>query len=192
MPAFLVQLDLTKSGLTKKEKCDTIVVFAADATQAKQMASAHLDGDGTAWIANSTATEIVAGANWIGWTFRVTLVQKVAPFTVFGPFEVVGAGAALDTIDEIGAALVTLINATAINGATYTAGSNTLLVAAIADGLGDYRLLVDIIPPGKTESIASLVGTVVDEGIAAADVSVVLPADAAVVPLVAAAVGAGN
>ena len=82
---------------------------------------------------------------------------------------------ASDTIDLIGAALVPLLNATSsIAASIYTAGTDTLTVAAIADAIGDHSITLEVIPPGGATGIPELVGTIVHEGVAAADLTVVL------------------
>lgn len=177
MPAYLVTLDLTKGGRNLVAGANAMVVFAASATAAKQAAAAKFDGEGAAWIDDGTATEIAAASTWIGWTFVVTLSGGIS-------VSLTATGSGQDTIDEIAAALVVLLNATAINGAAYNSTTQVLTVAAAADGLGAQRLTVQIIPPDGKSSVDSLVGTIVDEGSAAADVTVVLPADAAVIPSV--------
>jgi len=183
MPAYLVTLDRTKSGHTLVQGADAMVIFAASATAAKQAAAAKFEGDGLAWLNDATATEIVAGTDWQGWTFRVTILGG---FGTGGdePRTVAVVGDATDnTVDEIAAALVTALNALdGIANAAYNATTNTLTVAGAADGLGDEELEVSIIPPGGSASIASLVGTITDGGVAAADLTVVLPADNAVIP----------
>ena len=94
-----------------------------------------------------------------------------------------------DTVDEIAAALVTALNALdGIANAAYNATSNTLTVAGTADALGVQKLEVSIIPPGGSASIASLVGAITDGGASGAALSVVLPADNAVIPNVLAPV----
>ena len=189
MPAYLVTLDRTKSGHTIVQGADARVIFAASATAAKQAAAAKFEGDGLAWLNDSTATEIVAGTDWQGWTFRVAILGG---FGTGGdePRTVAVVGDATDnTVDEIAAALVTALNGLdGIANAAYNATSNTLTVAAAADALGDQELEVSIIPPGGSASIASLVGTITDGGVAAADLTVVLPADNAVIPNVLAPV----
>lgn len=189
MPAYLVTLDRTKSGHTIVQGADALVIFAASATAAKQAAAAKFEGDGLAWLNDSTATEIVAGTDWQGWTFRVAILGGFGtggdePRTV----AVVG-DSTNDTVDEIAAALVVALNALdGIANAAYNATTNTLTVAGTADGLGDQKLEVSIIPPGGSASIASLVGTITDGGVAAANLTVVLPADNAVIPNVLAPV----
>lgn len=189
MPAYLVTLDRTKSGHTIVQGADAMVIFAASATAAKQAAAAKYEGDGLAWLNDSTATEIVAGTDWQGWTFRVSILGGFGtggdePRTV----DVVG-DSTNDTVDEIAAALVTALNALdGIDNAAYAAATNTLTVAAAADALGDQKLEVSIIPPAGASPIASLVGAITDGGVAAADLTVVLPADNAVIPNVLAPV----
>lgn len=189
MPAYLVTLDRTKSGHTIVQGADAMVTFAASATAAKQAAAAKFEGDGLAWLNDSTATEIVAGTDWQGWTFRVAILGG---FGTGGdePRTVAVVGDATDnTVDEIAAALVTALNGLdGIANAAYNATSNILTVAAAADALGNQKLEVSIIPPGGSASIASLVGAITDGGVAAADLTVVLPADNAVIPNVLAPV----
>jgi len=187
--AYLVTRDRTKSGHPLVHGAAAMDVFAASATAAKQAAAAKFDGDGLAWLNDSTVTEITAGADWNGWTFRVAILGG---FGTGGdePRTVAVVGDATDnTVDEIAAALVTALNALdGIANAAYNATTNTLTVAGTADALGDQKLEVSIIPPGGSASIASLVGTITDGGVAAADLTVVLPADNAVIPNVLAPV----
>lgn len=189
MPAYLVTLDRNKSGHTIVQGADAMVIFAASATAAQQAAAAKFEGDGLAWLNDSTATEIVAGTDWQGWTFRVSILGG---FGTGGdePRTVAVVGDTTDnTVDEIAAALVTALNGLdGIANASYDATDNILTVAAAADALGDQKLEVSIIPPGGSDSIASLVGAITDGGVAAADLTVVLPADNAVIPNVLAPV----
>lgn len=179
--AFLVTLDRTKSGHTLKSGADAVVVFATDATQAKQMAASKYDGDGQAWITDGTATEVTAvAAGWIGWTFKINIYGPDTNESV----EVTGAGAD-NTIDEIGALLVTALNALDdIAGAEYNGTTNVLTVAQTTDGIGDHNIEVTITPPGGYSGIASLVGTIVDGGAAGDAITLALPADALGVPSV--------
>jgi hypothetical protein len=64
--------------------------------------------------------------------------------------------------------------------ATYTSGTNTLEVAAVADGIGDKSLDVTASLPNADEGIAALVGTITDGGIAAAALSVVFEDETAI------------
>lgn len=183
MPAFLVTLDRSKGGRTLPDGADAMVIFAADATQAKQMAAAKYDGDGSSWASNSTATEIAVAADWAGWTFKVTILGGFGSGGADSASVTVLADATTNTMDEVGAALATALNALdGIAGAAYTAVSNTLKIAETTDALGDQQVVVTITPPNGKSGIASLVGTIVDGGAEADVLSVVLPADNAVVP----------
>jgi len=184
MPAYLVTLDRNKSGHNLTHGADAMVVFAASDTIAKQTAAAKFDG--LAWLNDSTVTEITAGADWDGWTFNVTVLGGGPDGA---PISVTVVGDATDnTVDEIAAALVTALNATQINAASYDAVTNTLTIAGAADALGDQQVAVRITPPGGKSPIDALVGAITDGGASGAALSVVLPADAAVVPRVLAAV----
>lgn len=191
MPAYLVTLNTEKSGHTLPGGANAMAVFAADATAAKQVCEAYFDGEGLLWSSSdASVAEIVADADFNGWTFKVRILGGLG---VGGdePGEVVVVGDATDnTIDEVGALLVTALNAlTGIAGASYNSTSNILTVAETTDSLGDQTVEVDIIPPNGYSSVASLVGTITDGGVAGDALTVQLPTDAAVIPLVAAALG---
>ena len=179
MPAYRVELDRSKGGHNLVNGADAMVVFAADATQAKEIAAAQNEADGQAWIVDGTATEVVAATDWEGWTFSGSLSSgQSASYT---------ADDTNNTIDLIAAQLVILFNAqTGIGNAAYNSTTNVLTIAGVADNLGDQKAAFQIKPPTSVESVPSLVGTIVDEGVVGADVTVALPADAAVVPQVVA------
>lgn len=184
MPAYLVELDQNNGGRTLYSGANACVVFAADAAAAKEVCQSRFPGANATWAADSTVTEVVAGADFDGWTFTATVTGEDTNATF------VKVGDATDNlIDEIGAAMVILINAHAdIAGAAYDASGQVLKVAETTDNIGDHSLSLTIVPPGGDSSIDELVGTVVDGGIVAAVLSVVLPADAAVIPTVLRAV----
>lgn len=191
MPAYLVALDRSNGGRTLRNDTDAMVVFADSAAQAKEVAHAAVPGDGHAWLSSTTTvTEITASTNWAGWKFEVVVQSGLgAGGDQRGHVAVTGNDTTLDTIDEIGAALVVVLNALdGIAGAAYTAATNTLTIADATDALGDQTVQVLISPPGSDASVSSLVGTITHEGVAAAALSAVLPADNAVVPAVAALV----
>lgn len=191
MPAYFVTLDRSSGGRTLINDTDAMVVFADSAAQAKEVAHAAVTGDGHAWLSSTTtATEITASTNWAGWKFEVVVQSGLgAEGDQRGHVAVIGNGTTLDTIDEIGAALVVALNALdGIAGAAYTGATNTLTIADATDALGDQTVQVLISPPGSDASVSSLVGTITHEGDAADTLAVVLPADNAVVPAVAALV----
>lgn len=181
MPAYLVTLDASRSGRTLKNGCNAMVVFAADGTAAKEACHAKFDADGSQWnSAEATATEIVAGADFNGWTLAVDIYGPDTNCTV----SVVGTSGN-NTIDEVAALMVTALNARSdIAGAAYDVETQILTVAAIADGIGDHNIAVRLTPPNGYGSVASLLGTIVDNGVAGAVLTVVLPADDDVIPSV--------
>jgi len=184
MSAFLLSIANT-GGKTLKNNANAVVVFASTSAIAKKMAAAHFDGVGDVFdSADVTATELIAATDWNGWTVKVIVGGGLGAGTDGATFTVLADGTT-NTMDEIAAALVTLINAHAdIAGAEYDAATNTLTVAAIGDGIGDQQLTVEMIPPGAYENVPGLHGAIVDGGIAGAVLTVVLPLDAAVIPSV--------
>lgn len=186
MPAYLVSA--SQDAATRRiDGVDTMIVFAASADVAKKMAQARYTGDSDAVWAGATVSEIVAAANWIGWVFRAQLISPAGATVVDVSLTATGSGQ--DTIDEIGAALVTALNATTpLANAAYNASTNVLTVAGVDDALGDHRLVFTIKPPASQNegdvNISDLVGVIVHQGSANAAVTVTLPADATVVPQV--------
>ena len=125
-------------------------------------------------------SEIVADADFNGWTFALDVIGGAAPISV----SVTGT-ATDNTIDEVAALLVTALNADAeIAGASYNGTTNVLTVAETTDAIGDRTLEVTITPPGGYSGIAALVGTIVDGGASGDAITLALPADAAVIPQV--------
>lgn len=178
MAVYLLKLPTDSISNTRIHGADSMVVQAASETQAKEIAASKFDGDGAIW-GGATVTELASTDDWEGWTFRI-VVSTATPkvFTYTGT-------STNDTTDEIGAALVTLINADAdIAGAAYNTTTQVLKVAETTDGLGDKDLAVTITPPGGFSGVASLVGTIVDGGASSDVLSVVLPADNVVPPKV--------
>lgn len=176
--AYLVQL---------KPECgqtviggNAVIVYAADATDAKALAAAKSAGDSTAMWADADVTAIAAGADLEGWRLRVAVLGLDSDE---GPIDVTVTGAAAATVDTIGDLAVTALNALAdVAAAAYNSGTNVLTVTGIADGFGDLQLEAFFYPPvggayGDPEvSIPSFIGSIVDGGVAGAVLSVVLTA----------------
>lgn len=181
--AYIVTLPLTEGGKSLRDGVNSVVVYAEDTSQAKEAAAALFNGD-AAW-SSATVTAIAAG-DYTGWTVRVRLSDpdKAVTASDYTMVDVSVTGDATNnTIDEVAALLVTALNATsAIAGAAYNATTQVLTVAETTDGLGDHVLRVDFTHPSFEQPIASLVGTIVDEGSAGAAVTVTLKADAVVPP----------
>lgn len=179
--AYLVTLDRSKCGHSSlRNDADAMVVYATDATQAKQICSAKYDGDCPAWSSSdATATLIAAAADWNGWTFKIDITGGATAISVTKV-----ADATDNTIDEIGAALVVLLNATAINGAAYNSTTQVLTIAETTDVLGDKTVVMTVTPPGGSGNVASTYSSLVHQGASSAALAVTLSADAAVVPVV--------
>lgn len=184
MPAYIVtRPDL--SGATAVAGHNSVVVFAADAADAEAMAKGLHPGDsGALWDA-STPVAIVAATDMEGWRANVILQH---PTTLAVVADVTYTGIAADVIDDLGDGLVILLNATAsIAASIYTAATQVLTVAAIADSLGDHLVTVNFFPPvayglGQDVDVPSFLASTVDGGIAGADVTATFVADASVVP----------
>lgn len=181
MPAYIV-LAASLCGATLEGHANAQVVFAANATQAKEICASKFDSDGALW-STATVTEVTACTNWSGWTFKIEITKGFGTGGADPNSVTVLGSDTNETIDKVAALLVTALNALpVIANASYDAATNILTVASIADGIGDAKLLVTITPPDGKSAIASLVGTVVDGGIAGAVLTVILPADSAVIP----------
>lgn len=184
MPAYtVIRPDLT--GATAVSGHNAVVVFAADATDAKAMAKALHPGDsGALWDA-ATVTELVAATDMTGWRARCT-VSNVSTGAVVA--DVTVTAAASDVIDDMGTDLATALNATAsIAGAGYVIATQVLTVAETTDTLGDHAVTLEFFPPtsyalGQDVAVPSFVASITDEGAGGAALSATLVADASVVP----------
>lgn len=171
MALYLLELPKLGGG-SRHDDVGAMVVEADSVADARLLASAQFAGDSN-W-SDATATTIATGvaSDWQGFTYRVRIGGGAAQ-TV--EVDVSTTGGAAATIDGIGAALVTALNATPdIANALYTGATNTLTAAAIADGIGDATLTLEVTPPGASEPVAFLTGAIVDQGAAGADLTVVL------------------
>lgn len=179
--AYLVQVPEV-GGQTLMGGNNAMVVYAADATDAKAICKAYYTGDSPAMWAAATATAIAAGADLEGWRLHIV---------VAGTVDVTVTGAASATVDSIGALAVTALNATAaIAGAAYNSSTNVLTIAETTDALGDLAVTAELLPPTSwadaSVAIPSFVTTVVDEGAEADALKCTLVAST--VPTVGAAV----
>lgn len=170
MALILLELLPERGGATLVDGVKSMIVEADSAGEARELASAQDSAD-TPW-ADATATTIAAGvaSDYEGFTYRVRIEGGAAQTVLVDVSEI---GAASDAVDDIGDALVIALNATAdIAAAAYA--TPTLTCAAISDDIGDATLVIDVTPPGASSPIAQMVGVIVDQGIAAAVLTVVL------------------
>jgi hypothetical protein len=155
----------------------SLIVQAIDADEAKDVAKRHSGAAAHVWE-NSTAVEIISTLDWEGFTFRIRLLDPDSVEVVDVSFTSTSAD---DTIDEIGAQLVILLNATTpIAGAAYA--TQVLKVAETTDALGDHTLEVTITNPAGNP--VDHYSSVVHEGAEADAVTVTLGLDATIAPSV--------
>lgn len=186
MPAYLVTLDREKCGRSLRAGADAMVVFATSTTAAKEICSAKYPSDGACWATDATVTQIVQGANFEGWVLKIAILGGL-PSTTPAEFSVTGA--TTSTIDALAALAVIALNAhSLIANAAYNSTTQVLTVAGTADGIGDQQIEVTLTPPGGESAIPSLIGAIVDGGASGDALTVTLPADAVVIPIVLAAV----
>lgn len=186
MPAYFVYLDTRKSGQTLVLGANAMVVYAENLSQAKEICSAMVGRSREAWITGSSGREIIADSEWNGWSFRINIQGGLGAGSD-EPGTVSWQASRDQTIDDIGGHLVGELNElTGITGAEYDSASNLLTVAkgGGVDDLGDQFIEVFMAPYGGHTPISSLVGTISEGGAATDDLSVVLPADDAVRPIV--------
>jgi len=174
--AYLVTVP-AEGGQTLVNGANALIVYAADATDAKAICRARFSGDSNAMWAAATATAIAAGADLEGWRLRIALLDAATPV------DITVTGAASATVDSLGALAVTALNALAtIAGAAYNSSTNVLTVAETTDNLGAATLTAQLLPPatsawGNSDTpIPSFISTVIDTGSASDAVSCVLVA----------------
>jgi hypothetical protein len=178
MPAYRVTKPVGAVGQSYGGS-DGMIVFAGDAGDAKAIAQAeHAGGDSDAAWAGATVTELVERTDLETFVFNI-LIEDGATIVSDNTY----TGLAADQIDELGDAMVIVLNATAeIAASTYDDSTNILTVAAIGDGIGDHTITVTIKKNGT--DIPGMHGAVVHEGIGAAVLTVQLATDAIANPQV--------
>jgi hypothetical protein len=177
--AYLVTLPI-EGGQTLRHNVNAIVVYADDATKAKEAAGARFGGD-SAWT-GATATAIAAG-DYAGWTLRIRLKAPNSGLGVYAVDVSVLGDATDNTIDELAAKAVIALNALSnIAGSAYNSTTQVLTVSDATDALGNHAMTVEFSHADYELPVASLVSTIVDEGVAAAVTSVTFLADAVAPP----------
>lgn len=168
MALFLLQLDPSSAV---KYDLSAVVVEADDVATARSMAKATYRGP---WGAADATTVAAASDDLEGWVHRVVVSDGSNPDPLY---DVSVTSVATDDIDDVGADLAAaLVTA----GLTASYSSPTLTVAAIGDAIGDETLTVTATPAGGRAPVPEMIGTIVDQGIEAAVLTVVLDAQTAV------------
>jgi len=182
MPAFLVET--ADDPVSRVDGSDMAVVFAATAADAKAMAQAKFSGDGNASWGAATVTEVIADPDLEGWRLRV---RVAAPAGGPNVLDETYTGIASDAIDDMGAGIEALIDATGLT-ALYTDATQVLIVATGSgtDDLGDHTMLVEMLPPlalsAEPVAVPGFVTAQSDEGTDTDDLDCTFSADAYVVP----------
>lgn len=180
MPAYTVKQPAV-CGVSTQDNTNTQVVFAATTTQAKEICAALFDGDNP-W-SGATVTEVTACTNWSGWNVRINICKGFGTSGLEPRSVSVDGSDTNETMAKVAALLVTALNALpVIANAAWDNDTHTLTIASAADGIGDAKVQVLITPPGGKAAVPSLVGTITHQGVAAAALTVVLPASDAVIP----------
>jgi hypothetical protein len=186
MAEFLVQL-LETTGYTLQGGANSVVVVAEDADDARAAAGFATELDVADW-AGATVTTLAAAANMVGWQLRITFSD---PTTLVVNFDDTYVGVGTDDLDDMGDGMALLLNVPFT--ATYTTATQTFVLATGTgtDDLGDNIVHIGFFPPGvptkligEISGIPGFVATVTDQGAANADLTVVLAADAHIVPSV--------
>jgi len=137
----------------------------------------YWDGDTWETLSVTDGTDSFKNAGVTDVTFTPPVDWAASTINSQGPFfyirAVIDAGTTT-TVPLAGRAW------TALGTSSYSSGDNTLTAAALADGFGDHTLSVKAFPPGGAEPVASLISTIVDGGVAAAVLTVVLAGPTAI------------
>jgi hypothetical protein len=174
MPAYILSLP---GNIQNGAKNKDVVVFAEDVANAREFAkSAYSAGNDGAWDL-AVVTEIEDPADFELWSIRVRVTGAA---DLGSTLDVTHVAIASDGVDEVGDALVLLINAHAdIANSAMDSLTNILTISSIADNIGEGVVEMTWTPPGaKRQPIISYVGTIVDQGIQGAVLTVQLNTDA--------------
>jgi hypothetical protein len=169
MPMYKAELPSGLPGLSLKNGTNVLLVEAVDATDAAALVAGHQIAQDDALWANATITALLASSDLSPVVNPDTGQTNSYVFTLVVSGAHVGTythtAAAGETLDDVMAALVVLLNAdAAIAGAAWA--TPTLTLSDIADNIGDSSVVATVTYGGTT--IASFSGVTVDEGIAGA------------------------
>ena len=139
---------LVESAALGQHKADKMIVSAAALADAKAFVESQFQGDGAHW-SGATYTELadVAGNaddSLVGWRFRVLVTSPADVVVVDANY--VGTDAN-DDMDAIAAQLVILLNASAIDNASFSTPTLVVATGAGGDDLGDHTVLATVMPP---------------------------------------------
>lgn len=184
MPAFILNIGSSTTGVTLPDGVSGMLIFAQDTAAAELAAQAAYGGDGNNLWVDTTPTTIAAGANFEGWRLKISILGAAGQSNLVDIITVTGAASA--TLDSIGTLAATALNGTPdIAASAYATGTNILTIAAIGDALGDGTVFAEFLPPldsamfqDPSFNFSNFVTSVVDGGAAGAALSLTLVDDA--------------
>ena len=159
MPAFLLTLPDTARFTLPKGATD-LVVFAADVSQARDVAKAEFTGDSNAAWDAATVTEIVAASNFADYRLRVAVLDsspavdvKAVPDGIAVTAGAIGSGGTGYAANDV----VTLGGGTSSRAATFRVTSES---GGVVDGIelvdpGEYT----VAPPGSAQATTGGTGS---------------------------------
>lgn len=167
MPAYLVKLDPENTGArsTLPGGKDAVVVFAANAADAKAMAKGSVDGDADPKWDNATATQIQADGDFSddGWSLFVAIIDS-------DPVVEIEISTGTSFADYFNNMVTALNNESIISGASFADPALTVAAGAGADDLGDKKVVAEFRYNGV--AVPGLIASITDEGAANADLTV--------------------
>jgi len=182
MAIFILKLPTEEGAGSRNNSTKAMLVEADNAADSRLMASAQDEQDNDWSGATSVDTTTLSALDYLGYVYRIRVSGSELADGSADLHDVSYTGVVSDTVDLIGAALETALDTSGLTSA-YVSGVKTLEVASIGDGFGDHTLLVTVTPPNAARPLSALVGAIVDQGIAAAALSVVLQ-DPTAIPIV--------
>lgn len=120
MPVYKVTLP--SGACTVQDGNNSVLVFAADANDAKALAGGFSSGDAAPWASATVADVGVEATNFLGVRVEITVTPVAGAPVVFS-----AEGDGDDTVDDIGAKLAAA-GVAAGRTVTYTAGTDVLAV----------------------------------------------------------------
>lgn len=172
-PYLYTTFTYTRTGDMNVGGVDTVVGYCENAAQAALMAQAYFGADSNLqWGGAGFAQELAASTDTSGMVFTVHIENTV-------DIDVSYTAQIGDTIDMVGFALVSLLEAAGIANTDYDDTTNVLTIAETTDNLGDKQVTVTAtyaaVSPG-VDLTSLFFSTLVDGGAANEALTVVLVA----------------
>ena len=148
MPAYLVQISQEVPGQFRIGPYDSVIVFAADATDAKAIAKSQFDGDSNPQWDNATATELVAGSDFTSHVLHVVVLDSSPVVDISAPatgLSVTGATLSAAGTGYVDNEILTVSGGTSTRAATFRVTGQT---AGVID-------TIELVDPGEYTAVPS-------------------------------------